>query len=285
MTSAVERLPKSTIKITITLPWNEVKNTYEHVMEEVIATAEVSGFRKGKAPRKLVEDKIDKTKVYQEVIQHIVPKTYADSVKQHDLKPIVSPRITITKAKENEDWQFEALTCEQPPVVLGKYKEEIAKLKATKKIWVPGKDIKKQEEEEKKGVELSQVLRVLLNSAQVEIPDMLVENQANKKLSELVDQVRTLGMTVEQYLMSKGITSEQLRAQYAREAEETLKLEFILESIADLEKVVISDKEIDEAINAVKDEKERANLGAQRYYISMILRRQKTLDSLTKPIV
>lgn len=285
MISSVEKLPKSTIKITITLPWNEVKNTYEHVMEEVVADAEVSGFRKGKAPRKLVEDKIDKTKVYQEVVQHIVPKAYADSVKEHNLKPIVSPRITITKAKENEDWQFEASTCEQPPVTLGQYKEEIAKLKAAKKIWVPGKDIKKQEEEDKKGVELSQVLRVLLNNAKVEIPNMLIEDQANKKLTDLVDQVRTLGMTVEQYLMSKGITSDQLRAQYAREAEETLKLEFILESIADAEKVVISDKEIDEAISAIKDEKERQNLSSQRYYISMILRRQKTLDSLTKPIV
>lgn len=285
ITSALEKLPKHTLKLTITLPWSEVKDTYERVMEDVVKNADVSGFRKGKAPRKLVEEKIDKTKVYQEVIQQIVPKAYADSVKEHSLRPIVSPRVNVLKAKEGEDWQFEATTAEQPEVKLGEYKAEVAKLKGAKKIWVPGKDMKEEDEKAKKGVELSEILKLLLKNATIEIPPSLIEDQVNKKLSDLVDQIKGLGMNVEQYLMSKGITSEQLRAQYAREAEETLKLEFILEKIADDEKITINDKEIDEAIAAIKDEKERANLTNQRYYISMLLRRQKTLDSLSKPIV
>lgn len=285
MTSALQRLPKHTVKLTITIPWSEVKDTYQKVLDQVVAGAEVPGFRKGKAPKKIVEEKIDKSHIYEEVIKQLVPDIYANALKEHNLKPIVSPRISVIAASEGKDWQFEALTCEQPEVKLKNYKQEIAKLKGAKKIWVPGSAPAKQDNNEKKGVQLSETLRVLLNETEVEIPDLLIEEQANKKLSDLIDQVRQLGMTIEQYLMSKGLTSQQLRAQYAKEAEETLKLEFILEKIADEEKITVSNSEIDEALAAIKDEKQKQALQSQKYYISMILRRQKTLDSLTKPIV
>lgn len=285
MTSALQRLPKHTVKLTITIPWEDVKGTYQKVLDQVVSEAEVPGFRKGKAPRKIVEEKIDKSHLYEEVIKQLVPDAYAKVIKEHSLKPVVSPRISVVSASENKDWQFEAITCEQPEVKLKNYRQEIVKLKGAKKIWVPGKDLKQQKEDDKKGVELSEVLRILLNESEVAIPDILIEEQANKKLADLIDQVRQMGMTVEQYLMSKGLTNQQLRAQYAKEAEETLKLEFILEKVADNEKITITDQEINEAIEAIKDTTQKEALKNQKYYISMILRRQKTLDSLTKPIV
>lgn len=285
ITSALEKLPKHTIKLTITIPWTEIKDTYEKILERVVSETELPGFRKGKAPRKLVEEKLDKTKTYEEVVKEIVPKAYAESLKEHNLTPIVSPRISIAEASEGKDWRFEALTCEQPEVKLKNYKQEINNLAAAKKIWVPGRDNKEQPQEEKKGVKLSQILTILLKEAEIEIPDLLIEDQVNRKLSDLIDQVKHLGMTVEQYLLSKGLTSEKLRDQYRKEAEETLKLEFILETIADEEKIVVSDSEIEEAIEKVKDEKQKENLKKQKYYLGMVLRRQKTLDTLLKPIV
>lgn len=233
----------------------------------------------------MVEEKIDKTKIYEEVARDIVPKAYEQSLKEHNLRPIISPRINITQAQENKDWQFEITTATQPEVKLGVYKAEIAKLKSAKKIWVPGKDPKEQSQEEKKGVELSQVLKTLLDHCTVEIPDLLIDDQLNKKLTDLIDQVKQLGMTVEQYLLSKGLTSEMLRTQYRKEAEETLKLEFILERIADEEKITITDKEIETAIGKVDSKLDQENLVRQKYYIGMLLRRQKTLDSLVNPIV
>lgn len=283
MTSALQRLANHTIKITITIPWSEVKETYQKVLNKIVDETEIPGFRKGKAPRKLVEEKVDKKRVYEEVVKEIVPKAYADSLKEHQITPVVSPRISIVAASENKDWQFEAITCEQPKITLKNYKAEIAKLKTAKKIWVPG--AAKQDEPNKKGVELSEILRVLLNESEIEIPEILVEDQVNKKLADLVDSVRQIGLTVEQYLLSKGLTSDQLKAQYTKEAIETLKLEFILEKVADNEKIVVTDKEIEEAINKTTDPKQKEAMQSQKYYIGMILRRQKTLDSLSKPIV
>ncbi len=285
MTSALIRLPKQTIKLTITLSWSEIKKTYEEILKQVVKNTQISGFRKGKAPRKLIEEKVDKTKIYEEVIKEIVPKAYADALKEHNLTPIISPQIKVIKAKEGEDWQFEALTCLAPIVKLNNYKTEIAKLKAAKKIWVPGKDPKKPSEEEKKGVELSQVLQVLLKQTEVEISDLLVEAQVNRRLADLIDEVKRLGMTVEQYLLSKGLTSEALRVQYTKEATETLKLEFILEKIADEEKITVTDAEIEAVLQKIDNLQQKEALQKERYYLAMLLRRQKALDSLLKPIV
>lgn len=285
MTSALTKLPKNTVKLIITLSWAEVKDVYEKSLAKIVKEAELPGFRKGKAPKKLVEEKIDKTKIYEEVLKTLIPKAYSDALKEHNLSPIISPRVNVLKVDEGSDWQFEVLTCLEPTVKLNDYKKEIAKLKASKKIWVPGKDLKKQSEEEKKGVELSEAFRVLLDQAEVEISDLLVEDQVNKKLADLIDQTKHLGLTVEQYLLSKGLTSEMLREQYKKEALETLKLEFILEKIADEEKITVSSEEVEAFFKKISDQKQKEMLEKQRYYVSMLIRRQKTIDFLIKPIV
>jgi FKBP-type peptidyl-prolyl cis-trans isomerase (trigger factor) len=285
MTTAVEKLPKSTIKITVTLAWSEIKDTYDKIIADLIKDSELPGFRKGKAPKKLIEEKMDKTKVYEEVIKQVVPKAYADAVKENNLNPIISPRINILQASENKDWQFTALTCTQPSVNLRNYKDEVNKLKHTPKIWIPGKDNKKEEKDDKKGIELSQILQLLLKEVDIEVPELLIEDQVNRKLSDLVDQVKQAGLTVEKYLLSKGITIDQLKNQYWKESEETIKLEFILEAISDKENIQVSDDEINAAITKIEDKNQQEALKNQKYYIATLLRRQKTLDSLIKPIV
>ncbi|MBI4999653.1 hypothetical protein HZB97_02700, partial [Candidatus Gottesmanbacteria bacterium] len=226
---------------------------------------------------KLVEEKLDKTKIYEEVLKRIVPASYVDAVKQESLTPIISPRLEVISFKENEVCQFKALTCEKPEVKLGNYKEAIAKLKKEKqtKIWVPGKTDK-----EEKPVELTldEVLKVLLEINQVQVPTLLVEDEVNRMLARLIDQTQKLGLTVEQYLVSQGKTTEGLRAEYKEQANRNLALEFILEAIADQEKIQVGDEAIEKVIKAAKDIKEQEVLRAQKYYLATILRRQKTLD-------
>lgn len=284
MTVAVNRLANGTIELTITIPWLDVKTTYDQVVEEFVKEAELPGFRKGKAPRKLVEEKLDKTKVYEEVLKQIVPKTYTNAVKQENLTPIISPRVEIIAAKEDEDFQFRAQICEKPEVKLGNYKEAIGKLKKEKqtKIWVPGKTDKEEKPAE---LTLDEILKALLKTNQVQVPTLLVEDEVNRMLSRLIDQTQKLGLTVEQYLVSQGKTTETLRTEYIEQANRNLALEFILEAIADNEKIQVSDEETERVIKAAKDIKEQEALRAQKYYLATILRRQKTLDKLAKPIV
>ncbi|MCL5095408.1 MAG: hypothetical protein M1575_01655 [Patescibacteria group bacterium] len=291
MTIAVNKLANGTIELTITIPWSEIKSAYDLVVDDLIKETELPGFRKGKAPRNLVEEKMDKSKVYEEVLKKIVPQYYATAIKQENLAPIVSPQIEIIAAKEKTDWQFRAKTCEKPEVKLGNYQEAIASLKKEKqtKIWVSGKE---EKPEKPAALTLDEIVKALLSVCQVQVPDLLIEDEVNRMLSRLVDQTQKLGLTIEQYLVSQNKTSESLREEYKFQAQQTLALEFILEAIADQEKVEVNDAEIEKIIQEVKDPREQAALKSQKYYLATILRRQKTLEKLSgsldtasKPIV
>src|SRR5438477_654144 len=100
MTSTIKQLPKATVELEMTIPWKDVQGTYEKIFDQVVKDAELPGFRKGKAPREMVEKSIDKTKVYQEVIKEIVPKAFSAAVKEHNLSPITSPKVDVLEAKE-----------------------------------------------------------------------------------------------------------------------------------------------------------------------------------------
>lgn len=281
MTSTIQRLPDHTIELTITIPWTDVTTTYEHVIEHMVEGAELPGFRKGKAPREMVEKSIEKTKVYEEALKTLIPKSYNDAITEQKIQPIVNPKIELKDASEGKDWVFRALTCEKPTVTLGDYKKAIVDLKASKgeKIWTPGTEPKEEDKETKPTMD--ELLVALYGAVKTELPALLIEHEANRLLSELIDQTKKLGLTVEQYLASTGRTADGVRHEYEEQAKRTLTLEFALEEIADKEGILVSDDDIDAVIKTGKTDEEKEALKAQRYYLASVLRRQKTLDFLS----
>lgn len=279
-TATLKQLPKATAELEITIPWSEIAESYQTVFNKVASEAEIPGFRKGKAPKELVEKNIDRGKIFQEVVQIVIPKAYAESVKQHKLMPVTNPKVEVVKAKENEDWVVKAQIALKPIIRLGKYQEAIRALKKPKAdIWVPGKDKNTEPKKEEK-IPLDTLMKVLLENIEVEISDILVTDEANRLLADLVDQTKQLGMTVEQYLMAKGKTSESVRAEYAQQAESNLKIQFGLSEIADSEKITVTEKDIEELVSKVEKPEERQRLKQDTYYLAHLLRQQKTLDFL-----
>lgn len=274
------KLPKSTLELEVTIPWSEIKDTYQKLFDEAQKTLEVPGFRKGKAPKKMAEEKIDKTKVYEEVIKQVIPKSYEEAIKKNGVRPISSPKVQVTAAKEGADWSFKALVALAPLIKLNDYKEKIKALKKEKasKIWVPGQE-KTQKEEEKKP-SLDELMDCLATSVEVEMSDFLVEEEANKLLSNLIDQTQKLGMTVEQYVQAKGTTSEKIRQEYAVAARKNLVIEFALGEIADKENISVTKEDIDALIAKVENPQEKQKLIAQTYYLAHLIRQQKTIDYL-----
>lgn len=285
MIAAKEQHPNGTVTLTITIPWTNIARIKESVVDELIKNIELSGFRKGKAPRDVAQKKLDSGKIYDEVIQKLLPQAYSEAIKEHNLHPIVLPKIEIVEAKEDRDWIVRALTAEKPEVTLGDYKKAIRDAKAAKhnKIWTPAdaaKEPKPQEETKSKQMTLSELFDALLTVVTCPTPDILIENEVNRGLSDLIDQTKKLGFTVDQYLSSTGRSAESVRKEYAQNAQRTLTLEFALEVIADKESIFVSDDNIETAIKSAKTEEERASLTKERYYLASVLRRQKTLDFL-----
>lgn len=286
MKTQLARLADGTIELTITIPWTDVKKTYEEVKAKTISEIELPGFRKGKAPAELAEAKLDKTKVYEEVLKLLIPKSYHEASVAEKIHPIVTPKIELKEATEKKDWVIRALTCERPKIDLGEYKKAVSDLNNSKKnkIWVPGDKTTPgtpQDKAEPQKPTLDELLKTVFDSVKIEIPSLLTEHEVNRLLSELIDETKKLGLSVDQYLASTGRSAETVRQEYTEQAKRTLTLEFALEEIADKEGILVSDDEIDAVVKSAKTDAEREALSHEKYYLASVLRRQKTIDFLT----
>lgn len=277
MISALQKQTDGTIQLTITIPQNEVKMAWDKAVEEAVKNTTLPGFRKGKAPQKLVEEKVDKEKIREQVLRELLPKYYVEAVNENKLRPIMNPKIHVQKLEDYKDWQFIAQTCEAPEINLGKYKEAVKSVTAKSKIIVPSKEPFGKAQGEPK---FDEIVKALLDSVSISIPQILVENEVDRLLSQMLDEVKKLGLTLEQYLSSTGRTAESLREEYRKKAENDIKFEFALQKIAEEEKITVENKEIEEAIQKAKDEKEKQALTSNKYLLASILRQQKTLDFL-----
>ncbi len=283
-TYKISTLPKRSSEITISVPKEDILKEKEFAFKKLQDELTIEGFRKGKVPKEMAEKHISSETVYQEVLQSVLPKAYEEIVKKESLHPIMNPKIELTKVKENEDWEIKLVIASKPTVNLEGYKEAIKKAKADHKksdIWVPGKDKEqKKDENAEKQKMLNEVLTALLKAVKFEIADMVLEEELNKRLSQLMDDIRKIGLTVDAYMRSKNTTIEEVTKRYKQEIEETYKLEFVLMEIADKEGIKVEKVDIDKLLNSIKDEKERKIAEQNSYYYASILRKQKTLDYL-----
>jgi FKBP-type peptidyl-prolyl cis-trans isomerase (trigger factor) len=270
----LERQKDGTIKIIITLTQDKIKAAQDTVIDELAKQTNVAGFRKGKAPKEMALDRLNPEQVREEILKRLLPQAYIEAVQEHKLNPIMNPKMHVEKIEEDNDWIFYALTCEMPTIELGNYKDSVKKLTAKSKIIIPGK------EEESKKPPLEEIMKAILTDVKVQIPQVLAEQEADRLLSQLLNDIKRLGLNLDQYLASTNRKPEDLRAEYLKRAEEDIKLEFVLQKIAEQEKITVEDKEIEEAIQKAKDPAEKENLSANKYVLAGILRQQKTLDLL-----
>ena len=162
---------------------------------------------------------------------------------------------------------------------MGDYKKAVSKLKGSALVGPDGKPLSKDGE-----VTAAQALESLRGSVKIEIPHILVDYEVQRMLSSLIDQVRSLGMTIEQYLTSQGKKAEDLQKEYHEIAERNLKDEFILREVAETEGVKVEEKEISDAIEAAPDEKTKLQLGEDRgrAYLEDVLKKRKVIENLLK---
>ena len=277
------QLPKKTIELSITIPWADIAKEYDSSFEVLRKDLKAEGFRKGKVPKNIAEKKIQKDTVYDHLLRAFVSRVYSEILKKEDIKPIISPKVELKKAKENEDWELIMTTAETPEIVLGEYKEAIKKATDEVKkddIWVPGKDKEpsKEEKEKQESALFQAKLSAVLDTAKVEISDIIIEEEVNKKLSKLVDDVQKIGLTMESYLSSRNTTQEKLKNQMQKEINDAYKMEFVLQKIADDAEIQVSKEDIDKLIDNLKDPKDKEAAQQNMYYYASLMRKQKTLD-------
>lgn len=284
--SVVAKSSDGTIQITFTIAFPDIQINREKALKELSESVEVPGFRKGKAPPDKVHGHITPNILLEKTLSYILPELLSSAVKEHDIRPIVYPKFELVSAKENEDWQIRAVTCEAPKITLGDYKNAVSGALKADSIWTPDKgdpdpkkEIKTRSHEDKEQL----VLKALLDSCKVTIPSVLTDEEVNNRLSNLLLRIEKLGLSLDSYLASINKTAEDLRLDYKKQAEEGLALDFILNEIANQEKIAIDKSQVDLSIKAAASDpnlKENIDTPERRRFVEAILKRRKALDLL-----
>lgn len=268
-------LPDGTITLKITVPWGTVEQARTKVVDNLVKEVQVPGFRKGTAPKNVAETHLKKELIQEEVLKEVLGTSYNEAVKKENLTPIITPRVHVDTFEDGTDLVFSAELCEAPMVTVGNYKDEIRSVNSKGKILTPG-----QTEPQKPNVDA--ILDAVVKASQVTIPKVLFEQEANRLLSQTLDELKSLGLSLDQYLSSRGKTAEDMRTEYEDRAKRDLALEFVLRKIADDEKITVEQPDIETVLKDVKDEAQRNQLMQNPYLLASIIRQQKTLDFLTK---
>lgn len=127
----IKKLPKSRIEEELTIEWPEWEKHIPAAVAEVGAEFKFPGFRPGKAPRHLVEQKVGKEVILNRAAEKAIGKRYADFITQEKLAVLGSPRIELDKIAENENLVFKVNVAVMPEVKVNeKYKEAVSKINA-----------------------------------------------------------------------------------------------------------------------------------------------------------
>lgn len=291
MKITTEKLKKSALKLTITVESEKVKKAYEEVLEEKVKTTAVEGFREGKAPKNMVEEKLGVSALYGDAVNLLLQTYYVQAVKENHINPLSNPKIEIKEFDLDKDFVFTAEVATKPEVSVKPFKDALKK-----KYEEKSKDLKKENEEKiKKGEEVTMdhvhmhandVLDVLLEKSEVEIADILIEAEANRMLTQLLQQIKSIGLSVEDYLKAQQTDVEKLQEGYKKSAENNLKAEFILSKLVQDENIEIEEKEIDEAfeIAGVSGVDERKTDPVERFYVKTILQKNKLISNLINEV-
>lgn len=272
MKSEITREENGNIVLKITVPAKKVDEAREKAVEELAKKVTVPGFRKGNVPKNIAKERVSQELLQEETLKKVLPEAYTEAVKEHKITPIMNPKLHVEAMDEGKDLVFEAVTCEDPEIDLGNYKDSVKNVTAKSKIVVPGKEEKKPN--------LDEIITEVIKNAKVTIPQVLIEQETTRLLSQMLEELKSLGLTLDQFLANRGKTSEDLRKEYEQQAEKDLKIEFVLRKIADTEKITVEEKDITDAMNTVQDEKQKQQLLQNPYLLAAIIRQQKTLDFL-----
>lgn len=82
----------------------------------------VPGFRKGKVPRPIFEQRFGVEALYQDAIDILLPDAYGEAIDETDIKPVAQPEVSVTQIEKGKDFIFEATVTVEPEVKLGDYK-------------------------------------------------------------------------------------------------------------------------------------------------------------------
>jgi trigger factor len=116
--STVEKLSPTRVRINVEVPFTELQPDFDQAFKELAKTIRMPGFRPGKVPVKLLESRIDKQAMLDQVVGEAVPARYSEALATSEVQPLGQPEIEVTNKEYGSDLTFTAEVDIRPEIDL-----------------------------------------------------------------------------------------------------------------------------------------------------------------------
>jgi trigger factor len=106
--STIEELGPTRVRMAIEVPWGDLDHAFGEVYKELAQQVRVPGFRPGKVPNRVLDQRIGRPVVLQQVIQHAIPEVYSEVVRENQVRVLGQPEIEVTRLDDNDTLAFTA---------------------------------------------------------------------------------------------------------------------------------------------------------------------------------
>jgi trigger factor len=394
--STVETLSPTRVKLAIEVPFEELKPSLQKAYREIGAQVQVPGFRRGKVPSAVIDQRVGRGAVLNEAVQEAIPQQILAAVQEHEVKTLGRPEVEITEFADNAPLKFTAevdvrpeiaipdlstISVTVPAIEIGDneieeqingLRERFATLKTVErpaeendyvqldlKATVDGEEVpggsatnishevgskqllpgldevlvgmsadetksfttelvggdfagrqadvevtvrsvkdKQLPEVDDEFAQLAsefdtleelrgdlrerltrvkkveqiyaardEALKQLVEAADIPAPEGVVKDEVDGRKQAMTDQLERIGATLQDYLASEDKTEEQIDQELTEAAVEGVRIQLLLDTIADAEDVQVSD---DEFGHEIVHRAQRAQMDPQRYYDQLV---------------
>lgn len=121
MKSAVETLNPTRVRLSIEVPFEELKDSLDAAYKKINQQVTVKGFRKGKIPARVIDQRFGRGAVLEEAVNDALPKFYTEAVNEAELNVLGQPEVDITELKDGETLNFTAEVDVRPAIEIPDY--------------------------------------------------------------------------------------------------------------------------------------------------------------------
>lgn len=118
MKSTVETLSPTRVRLAIEVPFVELEPSLKKAYREIGSQVQVPGFRRGKVPTAVIDQRVGRGTVLNEAVQEAIPENILAAVREHDLKTLGRPEVEITEFNDGDSLNFTAEVDVRPEITI-----------------------------------------------------------------------------------------------------------------------------------------------------------------------
>ena len=118
MKSTVENLSPTRVRLAVEVPFDDLKPSLDKAYKAIAQQVRVPGFRPGKVPARVIDQRVGRGAVLQEAVNEALPRLYTDAAREHELQPLGQPDIDITNLDDGTSLSFTAEVDIRPEITL-----------------------------------------------------------------------------------------------------------------------------------------------------------------------